>query len=93
MPLSELTALSAYPPAARVTDFYRQSRQLAGFLLGAGTKPQFVKFFRLMAGGEPLESALRSAYGTRWSSLAALERDFEKHRGVTRQEGEGGAEE
>lgn len=78
MPLAELTQYTVYPAASRVIDFYRQSRQLTRFLQGETTKPQFAKFLRLMAGGEPLESALRTVYGARWLGLAGLERDFQK---------------
>jgi hypothetical protein len=84
IPLSQLTAYTAYPPSALVSDFYRQSRQLAGFIRASGTNEQFVKFFRLMADGEPLERALSAAYGARWSSAEALERDFLKGRSATK---------
>ncbi len=76
LPLRELTAYTAYPPAEKVASFYMQSRRLVWFLNGFGDKERFVKFLLLSAQGKPLEHALRDAYGSRWFSLDDLEKAF-----------------
>lgn len=79
MPLARLTSLGMYPPDAEVTTFYRESRALAAFLSSDGKKSQFLKLFRAMATqGTPFPNALSDAYGSRWSSVDALEADFKK---------------
>ncbi len=80
-PLAELLKMTAYPPALRVSDFYRQSRQLVGFLRAEGGAAPFARFLRAMAGGAEVEEALQTAFGGRWASVEALEAEFAKEPG------------
>jgi len=78
MPLARLTSLPAYPPEADIKTFYRESRSLTAFLSADGNKSRFLKMFTAMAQGAPFTYALNDAYGSRWSSLDALEVEFKK---------------
>ncbi|HWL54221.1 MAG TPA: hypothetical protein VNQ90_17405 [Chthoniobacteraceae bacterium] len=77
VPLAELTARTGYPAdTAEAHLFYRQAHRLAWFLNAFGDEAHFRQLLTLCAKGEPFESALRRAYGSRWASLDALEVDF-----------------
>jgi hypothetical protein len=76
IPLSELTAMLAYPAdAGKVGVFYNESQRLTRFLINAG-RPQFAGLLGALAQGARFESALARAYGMRFSGLEQLEREF-----------------
>ena len=79
IPLARLTSLTAYPLEGDVKTFYRESRSLTAFLSGGGNKARFLKMFTAMAQGAPFSLAWKEAYGSRWSSLDAMELEFRKY--------------
>ncbi len=74
--LRTLLAMRRYPADAhRVSDFYNHSHRLVRFLAGID-KEAFRRMLGLMADGRSDEAALREAFGTRFPSLTALEKEF-----------------
>jgi len=79
IPLAQLTAFAKYPEEKEVATFYREARALVAFLSADGSKAAFLKLHKDMGQGTPFATALRAAYGSRWSSLEVLEAEFKKH--------------
>jgi len=79
IPLGQLTSLVAYPQdVPRVHVFYAESERLARFLSGAN-KRGFGTFFEALSKGNRFDSALNKGYGSRFSSLDALESEFKAY--------------
>jgi len=79
IPLKTLTDFLAYPSDEKtVMMFYIESEKLVRFL-SAVNKQQFLAFFEAMSKGARFESALWKAYGSRFPSLEALEREFKEY--------------
>jgi hypothetical protein len=79
IPLGELTTLAAYPQdVLRVHAFYAESERLARFLSSVD-KRKFGTFFDALSKGNRLDSALNKGYGSRFSSLDALEKEFKAY--------------
>ena len=79
IPLSRLTAFSAYPSGREVGVFYVEANWLTGFLNNFGNQQKFLKMFRVMAQGASFDAGLREGYGSRWLSLDDLENEFKKY--------------
>jgi hypothetical protein len=76
IPFAELTGALAYPAdPLRVAPFYHQSERLTRFLSGID-KAGFGIFFEAISRGARVETALVKGYGTRFSNLESLEREF-----------------
>ncbi|MEA3186584.1 MAG: Peptidase superfamily, partial [Chthoniobacter sp.] len=87
VPLKTLTELSTYPTNIKqVTPFYVESEKLVRFL-SATNKQQFLAFFDALAKGNKTESALGKTFGSRFSSLDALDQEFQVY--VTKDHGSG----
>lgn len=79
MPLAQLTSLVAYPQDdLQVATFYAESEKLARFLSSVD-KRGFGVFFEALSKGNRLESALTKGFGSRFSSLDALETEFKAY--------------
>ncbi len=79
MPLAQLTALAAYPQDdLQVATFYAESEKLARYLSSVD-KRGFGVFFEAMSKGNRFDSALSKGFGSRFSSLDALETEFKAY--------------
>jgi hypothetical protein len=79
IPLAQLTSLAAYPQEVlAVATFYAESEKLARFLSGVD-KRGFGVFFEALSKGNRLDSALSKGFGSRFSSLDALETEFKAY--------------
>ena len=79
MPLAQLTSLLAYPEdTLQVTTFYAESEKLARYLSSVD-KRGFGMFFEAMSKGNRFDSALSKGFGSRFSSLDALETEFKAY--------------
>jgi hypothetical protein len=79
IPLARLTSAVSYPSQVpEVTAFYSESERLVRFLSSVD-KAGFLTLFESLAHGNRLESALSKGFGTRFSNLDALERDFKAY--------------
>lgn len=76
IPLAQFTAMTEYPAdEAQARLFYMQAERLTRFL--AKTNPEaFVRMMDMMGKGNRFDISLASAYGGRFASVAALEREF-----------------
>ena len=74
IPLTALTTMS-YPPSAQVETFYDESERLVRFLATAD-KAAFLSFLDAVGRHQPFESALAQAFGTKFSTVEALEEKF-----------------
>lgn len=76
IPLSQLTQMVGYPPESQVDTFYDESHRLVWFL-GHEDKAKLIALLKNIASqGTGFESALHDAYGLRWVSLDALEKEM-----------------
>lgn len=76
IPISELTALVAYPAdTVKLIAFYDESEKLTRFLMSVDRKA-FAAFMDGLSKGNRFETALSKAYGTRYINLDAFEREF-----------------
>ena len=76
LPVAQLTAMAAYPAEdAMVPAFYDESEKLVRFLCAADKKA-FLAFLDAMAKGARFESALGKAFGARFASVEALDKEF-----------------
>ena len=79
MPLLQLTALAAYPQEdLQVATFYAESEKLARYLSSVD-KRGFGVFFEALSKGNRIDSALGKGFGSRFSSLEALETEFKAY--------------
>ncbi len=79
LPVAQLTGAATYPAdEAAVAAFYSESEKLVRFL-AAADKKAFVSFLDAMGKGARFESALSANFGSRYSSLDALEKDFKPY--------------
>ncbi len=79
IPLEELTNILNYPQElTKVEAFYNQSEKLVRFL-SAANKRSFLEFFKICSAGGRFETALRQAFGQRFLTMAALEREFREY--------------
>jgi hypothetical protein len=79
LPLAQLTNLLTYPADVRqVVAFYTESEKLVRFL-NSVDKAKFQEVLQALATGRMLESALYSAYGSRFASLQMLEAEFQPY--------------
>ena len=79
MALTQLTSLVAYPQdVLQVATFYAESEKLARFLSSVD-KRGFGVFFEALSKGNRLDSALSKGFGSRFSSLDALETEFKAY--------------
>jgi hypothetical protein len=79
IPLGQLTDLASYPGNLKhVETFYDESHRLVRFLSGSNGQ-QFVTFLDALAKGSHTESALWKAFGGRFPSLDAVEREFKSY--------------
>ena len=79
IPLAQLTAMVAYPAeTSQVTLFYVEAERLTRFL-SAADKRGFGVFFDALSKGNRFESALAKGFGSRFSSLDALETEFKAY--------------
>jgi len=79
MPLEKLTSLVTYPDDVKdVTTFYRESEKLVRFLCSE-SEDKFLVFIEAMSQGNKLETALSKSYGSRFTSVDALETEFKKY--------------
>ncbi len=79
MPLAQLTSLAAYPQdVLEVATFYAESEKLARYLSSVD-KRGFGVFFEALSKGNRLDSALSKGFGSRFSSLDALETEFKAY--------------
>ena len=79
LPLAQLTALMAYPQEdLQVATFYTESEKLARFLSSVD-KRGFGVFFEALSKGNRIDSALSKGFGSRFSSLEALETEFKTY--------------
>ena len=77
--LSQLTSLTTYPQdVLQVGAFYAESEKLTRFLSGVD-KRGFGMFFDALSKGNRLDSALGKGFGSRFSSLDALETEFKAY--------------
>ena len=77
--LSQLTSLTTYPQdVLQVAAFYAESEKLARFL-SATDKRSFGVFFDALSKGNRFDSALAKGFGSRFSSLDALETEFKAY--------------
>ncbi len=75
-PLAQLTSAVTYPQdVLQVPIFYAQSERLVRFL-SAADKAGFLTFLESLAHGSRIETALGRAYGSKFSSLDTLQREF-----------------
>jgi hypothetical protein len=76
IPLAQLTTAMSYPQdTAQVTIFYNESERLVRFLT-ATDKRAFGVFFEAVSKGNRFDTALSKGFGSRFSNLDALEREF-----------------
>ena len=79
LPLNTLTGALSYPTGEnQVFSFYAESQRLVRFLMGIDTR-HFLEFLDAMSKGNTFETALRQAYGSRFMSMDALEREFKTY--------------
>ena len=79
IPLAQLTSMVAYPAeTSQVTMFYIEAERLTRFL-SAADKRGFGVFFEALSKGNRFESALAKGFGSRFSSLEALETEFKAY--------------
>ena len=79
LPLEQLTNLLTYPADVRqVVAFYTESEKLVRFL-NTVDKAKFQLLLQGLASGRLFESALYSAYGSRFASLHLLEAEFQPY--------------
>jgi hypothetical protein len=81
IPLTALTTMS-YPPSPQVETFYDESERLVRFLATAD-KTAFLSFLDAVGRHQPFESAFAQAYGTKFSSVEALEEKFRAYASST----------
>jgi hypothetical protein len=79
--LTALTTMS-YPPAPQVETFYDESERLVRFLATAD-KTAFLSFLDAVGRHQAFESAFSQAYGTKFSSVEALEEKFRAYASAT----------
>ena len=79
LPLAQLTALMAYPQEdLQVATFYAESEKLVRYLSSLD-KRGFGVFFEALSRGNRFDSALSKGFGSRFSSLEALETEFKAY--------------
>ena len=77
--LSQLTSLTTYPQdVLQVAAFYAESEKLARFL-SATDKRSFGVLFEALSKGNRFDSALAKGFGSRFSSVDALEAEFKAY--------------
>lgn len=77
--LEQLTSAVSYPTQEEVVGtFYSESERLVRFLSGAD-KRGFGVFFDALAKGNRFDSALSKGFGSRFSRLDTLEREFKEY--------------
>jgi hypothetical protein len=77
LPLAQLTNMLTYPSDIRqVVAFYTESEKLVRFL-NSVDKGKFQELLQALASGRMMDSALYSAYGSRFASLGRLEAEFQ----------------
>ena len=79
IPLAQLTSLVAYPQdVLQVAAFYTESEKLARYLSSVD-KRGFGVFFDALSKGNRFDSALAKGFGSRFSSVDALETEFKAY--------------
>lgn len=79
LPVAKLIDTAMYPSdEAKVSAFYDESEKLVRFLAGVDKKA-FVGFLDAMGKGAKFESALSGNFGSRFTSLDALDREFKPY--------------
>jgi hypothetical protein len=79
IPLAQLTSAMSYPQdTAQVGIFYNESERLVRFLT-ATDKRAFGVFFDALSKGNRFDTALSKGFGSRFSNLDALEREFKTY--------------
>jgi len=79
MPLDTLTGAPTYPAGEnQVFTFYAESQRLVRFLMGVDAH-RFQAFIDDLSKGARFESALQRAFGGRFMSLDALDREFKSY--------------
>jgi hypothetical protein len=81
IPLTTLTSMS-YPPTPQVETFYDESERLVRFLATAD-KTAFLTFLDAVGRHQAFESAFSQAYGTKFSSVEAMEEKFRAYASST----------
>ena len=77
IPLDQLSNLLTYPEdIVKVQAFYAESEKLVRFL-SAADKSKFLQLLDSLSKGSLFENALHNAYGSRFPSPHALEREFQ----------------
>ncbi len=79
IPLEQLTNLLTYPADVRqVRAFYTEAEKLVRFL-NTADKAKFQALLQALATGRMLDSALYSAYGSRFANVHSLEAEFQPY--------------
>jgi hypothetical protein len=81
IPLTTLTTMS-YPPSAQVETFYDESERLVRFLATAD-KTAFLSLLDAVGRHQPFEVALAQLFGTKFSTVEALEERFRAYASST----------
>jgi len=76
IPLANLTSAAAYPDdVIQVSIFYQESEKLVAFLR-AQSPEGFVAFLDAISHGSQMDTALEKGFGSRFTGLDALDREF-----------------
>jgi len=76
IPVAVLTSAVTYPEdVTQVSIFYQESEKLVGFLRAQGADG-FITFMDALSHGSQLDTALEKGFGSRFSSVDALDREF-----------------
>jgi hypothetical protein len=79
IPIAKLTSAVSYPEdVTQVPIFYQESEKLVAFLRAQNTEG-FITFMDALSHGSRFDTALEKGYGTRFSSIDALEREFSEY--------------
>jgi len=76
IPVATLTSAVTYPDdVTQVSIFYQESERLVGFLRAQG-QDGFITFMDAISHGSRLDTALEKGFGSRFTSIDALDREF-----------------
>jgi hypothetical protein len=79
IPVATLAGMVTYPDdVIQVAVFYRESEKLVGFLR-AQSEEGFITFMDALSHGSRLDTALEKGFGTRFSGVDALDREFSEY--------------
>jgi hypothetical protein len=79
IPVANLTSAVTYPDdVIQVSIFYQESEKLVGFLR-AQNGEGFITFLDALSHGSEFETALEKGFGSRFTSVEALDREFQEY--------------